>query len=243
MDNKDFLTVQNEVIEKVFELENIKRREYLAQFKYISLFHDYIIEQATLQYENRIMLEAIKSKADNVEFNVVEKKKELEDKINGFEANNNLGKQVLEVYDKYSLEDINSLDELYKEFISKYHPAINVKSSNEQVQLYQALTSVYLIGEVNEFKSMYETAIVNLKELVIEDDEDKIIETYKLTLENIKPLINKRKESLPFIYEDLVNDESKITSEISKFRESIYQLKEMNKKLRMDYEVNFNESF
>ena len=29
MDNKDFLTVQNEVIEKVFELENIKRREYL----------------------------------------------------------------------------------------------------------------------------------------------------------------------------------------------------------------------
>ena len=113
MDNKDFLTVQNEVIEKVFELENIKRREYLAQFKYISLFHDYIIEQATLQYENRIMLEAIKSKADNVEFNVVEKKKELEDKIKGFEANNNLGKQVLEVYDKYSLEDINSLDELY----------------------------------------------------------------------------------------------------------------------------------
>ena len=47
MNNKEFLDVQNAVIEKVFELENIKRREYFAQYKYMSIFSEYILEQAT----------------------------------------------------------------------------------------------------------------------------------------------------------------------------------------------------
>ena len=70
---------------------------------------------------------------------------------------------------------------------------------------------------------------------------EKILETYNLSLNNITPLIEKRKESLPFKYEEIVDNEYNITNEISKFRQNIYTLKEMNKNIKLDYELNFNE--
>lgn len=238
---KFFLETKEKLVEKVYELENLKRREYYAQYKYFILFHDYIVDQTKLQYENKNMLDSIKAKRENVEFNLQEKEIELENKLIAFENNCKIAKQVLGIYDKYTKEDIEKLDENYKEFVSKYHPAINVKSSQEQVQLYQALTSIYLIGEVKEFESMYETAKDRLSELVIEEDMEKILETYNLSLNNITPLIEKRKESLPFKYEEIVDNEYNITNEISKFRQNIYTLKEMNKNIKLDYELNFNE--
>ena len=241
--SNNFLNIKENLIDKVYELENLKKREYYAQYKYYILFHDYIKEQAKLKFENQIILEAIKSKADNIELNVEEKKSELENKLLGFENNCKIAKQVLDIYDKYTKEDLEQLDNKYYGFVSKYHPAINVKSSEEQVQLYQALTSIYLVGEVKEFESMYETAKERLSELVIEDDEEKIIETYNLSLNNLAPLIEKRKNSLPFKYEEIINNEYNITNEIAKFRQNIYSLKEMNKNLKLDYENNFNKKF
>lgn len=238
---KIFLETKEKLVEKVYELENLKRREYYAQYKYFILFHDYIVDQTKLQYENKNMLDSIKAKRENVEFNLQEKEIELENKLIGFENNCKIAKQVLGIYDKYTKEDIEKLDENYKEFVSKYHPAINVKSSQEQVQLYQALTSIYLVGEVKEFESMYITAKDRLSELVIEEDMEKILETYNLSLNNITPLIEKRKGSLPFKYEEIVDNEYNITNEISKFRQNIYTLKEMNKNIKLDYELNFNE--
>ena len=236
-----FLETKEKLVEKVYELENLKRREYYAQYKYFILFHDYIVDQTKLQYENKNMLDSIKAKRENVEFNLQEKEIELENKLIAFENNYKIAKQVLGIYDKYTKEDIEKLDENYKEFVSKYHPAINVKSSQEQVQLYQALTSIYLVGEVKEFESMYITAKERLGELVVENDMEKILETYNLSLNNITPLIEKRKESLPFKYEEIVDNEYNITNEISKFRQNIYTLKEMNKNIKLDYELNFNE--
>ena len=243
MNNKEFLDVQNAVIEKVFELENIKRREYFAQYKYMTIFSEYILEQAKLKYENIYMLEGIKAKTENQEYDVASKKEELEAKIAGFKRHNDMAKQVLDIYDKYSVEKLEELEIFYKEFVTKYHPAINVKSSKEQVQVYQMLTSVYLVGEVDQFITMYNEVKDNLEELVIEDDLEHILEVYKQTIENLTNLIEKRKESLPFKYEDIVYNESKITSELSRFREAIYELRNINKNLRLDWQINFNNEF
>lgn len=243
MNNKEFLDVQNTVIEKVFELENIKRREYFAQYKYMTIFSEYILEQAKLKYENIYMLEGIKAKSENQEYDVASKKEELEAKMVGFKRHQDMAKQVLDIYDKYSVEKLEELENIYKEFVTKYHPAINVKSSKEQVQVYQMLTSVYLVGEVEQFVSMYNELKDNLEELVIEDDLEQIINVYNQTIENLTNLIEKRKESLPFKYEDIINDESKITSELSRFREAIYELRNINKNLRLDWQLNYNNEF
>ena len=243
MNNKEFLEVQNQVIDKVFELENIKRREYFAQYKYITIFSEYILEQATLKYENIYMLEGIKAKAENQGYDLVSKKEELEAKLAGFKRHHEMAKQVLDIYDKYSEEKLEELENTYKEFVTKYHPAINVKSSKEQVQVYQMLTSVYLVGEVEQFITMYNEVKDNLEELVIEDDLEQIIDVYNQTIENLTELIKKRKETLPFKYEEIVDDESKITSEISRFREALYELRNINKNIRLDWQVNYNEEF
>ena len=243
MNTNDFINVQNEVINLVFELENIKRREYLAQYKYINIFNNYIIEQAKLKYENIYMLDGIKAKAENQEYNVDEKKAELETKINEFNHNLSVANQVIDIYDKYTDEKIVELDNLYKEFTSKYHPAVNVKASKEQVHIYQMLTSVYLVGEVNDFNEMYNEAKDVLTELEIEDDMDEILNVYTQTIENLKVIIEKRKQSLPLRYEEIVYDETKITSELSRFREAIYELRNINKNLRLDWQINFNNEF
>ncbi len=243
MNKNELFEVQKDVIEKVFELENIKRREYLAQYKYIVIFNEYIVEQAKLKYENIYMLEGIKAKSNNIEFDVNSKKEELENKLVSFKRNYEMAKQVLDVYDKYNDEKISLLDEVYKDFVSKYHPAINVKSSQQQVQVYQMLTSVYLVGEVDEFIKMYDEAKGVLEELVIEEDETEILDVYSKTIANLENIIAKRKESLPLRYEEIVYDESKITSELSRFREAIYELRNINKNLRLDWQLNYNNEF
>ncbi len=243
MNKNELFEVQKDVIEKVFELENIKRREYLAQYKYIVIFNEYIVEQAKLKYENIYMLEGIKAKSNNIEFDVNSKKEELEAKMVGFKRHQDMAKQVLDIYDKYSVEKLEELESIYKEFVSKYHPAINVKSSKEQVQVYQMLTSVYLVGEVDEFIKMYDEAKGVLEELVIEEDETEILDVYSKTIANLENIIAKRKESLPLRYEEIVYDESKITSELSRFREAIYELRNINKNLRLDWQLNYNNEF
>lgn len=243
MNKNQFFEVQKEVINKVFEFEDLKRREYLAQYKYITIFNEYIIEQAKLKYENIYMLEGIKAKSEKQEFDVNAKKEELENKLAVYIRNYEIAKQVLNVYDSYTEENIQLLNETYKDFVSKYHPAINVKASEEQVQIYQMLTSVYLVGKVDAFINMYQEAKNVLNEIEIEDDFDEILNAYNQTISNLTPLLEKRKQSLPLMYEEIINDEFKITNEISRFREAIYELRNINKNLRLDWQLNYNSEF
>ena len=66
---------------------------------------------------------------------------------------------------------------------------------------------------------------------------------YNEISENLDILIGKRKQSLPLKYEDIVYDESRITTELSRFREAIYELKNINKNLRLDWQLNYNFEF
>lgn len=191
------------------------------------------------------MIAAVKKLYDGVDKNLIineinDAKSKIKDNIVG------LDKYVLDArkYLSYSDEDIKKMDSDYVLFCQKYHPVVNVDSTDVEKGMYALLARFYTACDVDSFNKLYLEFLPNFKEMDLDVIKyDDYVDYYQQLLSNMKESIKLMKESFPLNCEEKFLSYESITSLIGEKREEVYKLMEMNKAIKKDFLLSFDIEF
>ncbi|MDE6583862.1 MAG: hypothetical protein K2K15_00515, partial [Anaeroplasmataceae bacterium] len=104
--------------------------------------------------------------------------------------------------------------------------------------------SMYRIGNIQGFKSVLEENKSILKDDVVKEEElDKVASLYRESLQQLKGVLEKQKNSFPLNKEFLFTDPMNLAKESVRLREENAGDREINKTLQKDFKENFSFSF
>ena len=249
MNNDQFYIIKEKLTDIVLEYELLQRKSDFLKNSYLVHFGDLLLEELRITSENKCMLQAIKNKIDIKDVNdaevLIEKSKidyekekgKLENKISFAVDLDNKCK-------KYTPDYLNTLDTKYLNYCKEYHPAIKGHSTENERKLYSILSTVYRICDLVAFEELLEDGKKYLTSCEIEESEyDLIASYYNESINNLSELISNMKNSFPINSEEMFSNDALIVREYGRLRQRNYTLKEMNKELHKDFELNYSFDF
>lgn len=249
MNREEFLSLRQNLLDIVIEYEVLQRKAYFIENSYILEFYVDLEQQRYVQHENDYMIKAIalhtEGKSDfEVQAFLDTCKVEFQGIMNSFQRRYTLAKELEQRCKNYDSEDIVNLDRDFIAYCSKYHPLVKAHSSEQEHNLYNLLISMYRIGNIQGFKSVLEENKSILKDDVIKEEEiDKIAVLYQESLQQLKAVLEKQKNSFPLNKEYLFKDSMNLAKESVRLREENAGDREINKTLQKDFKENFSFQF
>lgn len=249
MQKDEFLKLKQELINKVIEFEGLERKISLLSQSYSIEFHQELEQQRYLQYENDYLIKAIAMHADGKTEEEVKEflnqcKKEFSSHMQGFYQQYRLALDMERICSKYTQLDFESVDQEFIQYCSQYHPLIKAYSTEDERKVYQALITIYRLGNLEGFRNLLkESEHVFSSTEVSADEYESIAKIYKESLEQMDGVIQKLTSPFPLNKEQMFYDDALITREHIYLREKNYQNKEMNQSLQRDFELSFSFPF
>lgn len=249
MNREEFLSLRQNLLDVVIEYEVLQRKAYFIENSYILEFYVDLEQQRYVQHENDYMIKAIALHAEGKSDSEVQTflntcKVEFQGIMNSFQRRYTMAKELEQRCKNYDSEDIINLDRDFITYCSKYHPLVKAHSSEAEHDLYDLLISMYRIGNIQGFKSVLEENISILKEDVIKEEEmDKLASLYQESLQQLKGVLEKQKNSFPLSKEYLFTDSMNLAKESVRLREENAGDREINKTLQKDFKENFSFPF
>lgn len=246
---EDFLSLKNKLVNIAVEFERLQRKSNFLKQTYLLELSDEIKREFNYRSENDIMLIAIKGKKDGLTLKdinraIAQGKSDLAVKNKNFEMQLASAVALSERCQKYSKEDMEQLDYDFASFCSEFHPVIMAKSSDYERNIYAALAEFYRNGRVEDFYNLLNENKANLViSIPNEDSYDGLSYFYNESIENLNNLVEKMKNSFPLNIEEEFASYDSITALIGNKREEVYDLREMNKALKLDYYNVFGKEF
>ncbi|MDE7263571.1 MAG: hypothetical protein K2N64_02795 [Anaeroplasmataceae bacterium] len=249
MQMEEFLKIKEELIAKVIEFEGLERKISLLNQSYFIEFHEELEQQRYLQYENDYLIKAIAMHSDGKSEEEIKDflnqcKKEFSRHIQEFRQQYRLALDMERVCSKYSQLDFESVDKAFVDYCSEHHPLVQAYSTEDERKVYQALITVYRLGNIEGFKNLLkESEHVFSSTEVLESEYEDISRIYKESLDQMKKVIQELTSSFPLNKESMFYDEALFTREHIALREKNYQSREMNQALQKDFQLHFSFPF
>lgn len=249
MNLEEFNLKKESLVEHIIFFEQLQRKINLLNTTYKLEFHKEIEEQMKLNFENDALLQGISMKAsgksndeiqsvlDQIKNAYFEQQRKLYQQYNSAKA---LEKQC----SKYTPKDMETLDETFKTYCTKYHPLVHLKATEAERGFYPLLITVYRMGNLEGFKNLLKENESLLTEFVILSEEyDAYAKEYLSTIQNLREMVSKLQQEFPLNKEEMFYKEESLIREQMELREKIYQTKDMNKALHKDFILNFEFDF
>lgn len=249
MTREEFLSLKEELTNVVVEYEVLKRKSSFLNNSYILQFKEELEKQRYLLYENEYLSKAIakqgeKENLEDIKKYLEEAKKEFEVQIQTFHQQVHQAEEMEKRCSHYHAKDIENLDREFIEYCKLYHPALKAHSTENELNLYNVLVTVYRLGNIAGFKAlMSENRDVFTSQMVTEEEYDRIAKYYLQSLQNLSGLLNNLKNSFPLNKEQIFIDDEAYTKEYMYLREKNYAAREMNASLHKDFLLNFSFDF
>ncbi len=246
MNKTEFLEMQNEMADYVYNYEYFIKCGVIFEAYYNSQFYKYMEEMHYYDIENGLLLtihemslkgsseEEINAFIDKVKTKFNNEKPLLENKH----------KKCLEVKtrtDSLSKEQLEEIEKIYLDFVKKNHPIVKLKTTNEEKEIFPVIRMLYYENNINGLKQILEDHKDLFKDVEIPEEEYNRVNGYYY---NTRIQINKdrdeKSKKYPYDKSHATEDEISIAREEGDLRTKISKLKEMNQNLRKDCKANFN---
>lgn len=249
MTKEQFLELKEQLKNTIIEYEQLQRTSNFIKQAYLIQFSQELEEETYLNEENKVMMAAIKMKADQqtnqqIEEYLSQAKKEMKVKNDQFHTNLALAKDMEKRCSHYNPIDMQKLDQEYAEYCSVYHPIMKAHSTDMEKSIYNTLSMLYRMGNLQGFRGfLQENKDLLTSAPILEEDYDSLAVFYRMSIDNLSALIEKNKNSFPLTHTKYVSTYDDITAHIGQLREKLYQLKEMNQALHQDFKVQFSMDY
>lgn len=240
MNKKEFDEILYDYSKKINIFERINKEAYLLDMKYIFTFKEYSIDDFLYTQENKSLFEIIQKINDKENMEAVDKfiqEKKLEmDKLKKFINNKNIAANQINIHQGELTEEVKKeIEDLFFDFCQKYHPAVKMKVSKQEANLYYNLRQAYfednfamLDSLYNEYKKAFDVISFNESQYI------EVAQYYYETSRGTDNQIYKMKHEYPLVKENVFEDELSIAREKSELRVHLNKLKEANKNLHKD---------
>ena len=246
MNKTEFLEMQSEMADYVYNYEYFIKCGVIFEAYYNSRFYDYIIEMHHYDVENGLLLtlqemkfkgsseEELNAFIEKVKTKYTNEKPLLENKH----------KKCLEVRartESLSQEQIDEIEKIYLNFMKKNHPIVKLKVSDEEKAIFPVLRMLYYENNMEGLKQIIEDHKDIFKDVEIPEEEYNRVSGY---FYNTRFQLNKdrdeKSKKYPYDKAHATEDEISIAREEGEIRTKISKLKEINQQLRKDFKNNFN---
>lgn len=247
MNAQEFKELQTEFADFLYNYEFFNKSGYLADLRFVSLFHDLLFDNHRLEIENGVMQESLKMLADGKDLKVIDKyiesvKNDYNDKIKKIIEKYEYSKKVIAAYDQTTEEERNSFEEFMKEFILEYYPPVKVIAPKELKPTVELLRKLYVEGNIKGFKEVFD---LNRTSFIFPDiDESHYADVATYYYEYKKQVnldMKKRTPQYPFNKVNVLKDEVMISSEEGQIKLMNANLKKINIVLHKDFIAAFDK--
>ena len=248
MTKEEFLIVKEELINVIINFELLKRKSNFLKQTYLLELSDEIRSEMKYSFENEVMLDSIKKvnekiNLDQIKKDIVLAKEELTKKLENFEINLKSAQELSHRCEVYTLEDMQEFDLRFADFCKLYHPVLKGKVSEVEKTMFNLLSKLYQDGNIEAFDKLYKECESKFSALDINSNFDGYAYFYRESIKNLNNLIIKMQNSFPLNIEDKFLNYDSITALIGEKRETVYDLRELNKAIRKDFKLNFDVEF
>ncbi len=247
MNKTEFLEMQKEMADYVYNYEYfikcgvIYESFYNSQFaKYIDEMHYYDIENGLLLTINEMKL---KGSSEEELDAFIEKVKTKFNNEKSFIENKH--KKCIEVKtrtESLSKEQLDEIENIYLDFVRKNHPIVKLVTTNEEKEIFPVIRMLYYENNYDGLKRILEDHKDLFKDVEIPESEYNKVNGY---FYNTRIQINKdrdqKSKKYPYDKSQVTVDEISIAREEGDLRTKISKLKEINQNLRKDTKNNFNK--
>ena len=245
----NFNEIKQKLIELVIQFETTERKINVLNNTYFLQFFSELEQQRYLQYENDYLVKAIAMKADGKTEEEVRSfldqcKKEFSSHMQSFYRQHKLALEMENQSKTYTKEDLEKVDQDFKQYCSIYHPLVKAHSNEIERNMYASLITLYRAGNVVGFKNlMKEIQPMFTSPAVEENEKESLVKLYKESILHLKELLAKSKDAFPINKENIFFNDQLLTREEIYLREKNYKAREMNKALQEDFKLQFAFNF
>ncbi len=240
MNKDEFLELQTEFAQDVYNFEFFLKRELYADFNYNNVFFDELMTNRRLDLENRMLFDAIRlhnESAQNVDEYIQKAQKEYSSERDvSFRKHANV-KALLEKNKGIKQEELKEFEEYFREFVLENNPIVRLNQNKETQSVYEMLTRLYRENSFDNFKALYNSNS-NVFLIDKEVDPSRYVEfsrVYYNTRKKFNSVINQAPTRYPFNKEATLKDAESIEKERKDLKEKEKSLLEANESLHKDF--------
>ena len=246
MNKEEFLELQREFAQDVYNFEFFLKRELFADFTYNNVFFDELMTNRKIDLENRMLFDAIKLHSESnvdVEKFIEKAQHDYASELDvSFKKHANV-KALLEKQKDIKEEDVKSFEEYFREFVFENNPIVNLNQKKETQSVYEMLTRLYRENNIENFKALYNS---NSEVFLIDKDVDpsryvEFSRVYYNTRKKFNSVINQAPGRYPFNKEATLKDVESIEAERKALKEKEKSLLEANESLHKDFFKTFGK--
>ncbi|MBQ9449275.1 MAG: hypothetical protein IJU60_05320 [Acholeplasmatales bacterium] len=240
MNKEEFLELQREFAQDVYNFEFFLKRELYADFSYNNVFFDELMTNRKLDLENKMLFDAIKmhneSNLDVSKFIDKTRQDYANECDVSFRKHANV-KALLEKNKELKEEDLKAFEEYFHEFVLENNPIVRLNQNKETQSVYEMLTRLYRENNIENFKALYNT---NSEVFLIDKEVDpsryvEFSRVYYNTRKKFNSVINQAPTRYPFNKEATLKDANSIEKERKLLKEKEKSLLEANESLHKDF--------
>lgn len=240
MNKEEFLELQREFAQDVYNFEFFLKRELYADFSYNNVFFDELMTNRKLDLENKMLFDAIKmhneSNLDVSKFIDKTRQDYANECDVSFRKHANV-KALLEKNKELKEEDLKAFEEYFHEFVLENNPIVRLNQNKETQSVYEMLTRLYRENNIENFKALYNT---NSEVFLIDKEVDpsryvEFSRVYYNTRKKFNSVINQAPTRYPFNKEATLKDANSIEKEKKLLKEKEKSLLEANESLHKDF--------
>ena len=230
------LELRKELADLIIQYDSKLRENLRIESYYNAELGDLISELSVLEGQIIICTEALKMDEKDLELdeiveNVNKIKNAIKDNLDIYDRKRTDFNAVIENLNKYSDDELKELEEVYKGFVRKHHPALILYIPEPHDKACRYLRSTYLLNDWNGFKSFpYPETLLSVEDIVYTENqtEETYINKYKEFIDGYKNELAKlaKFDDKMASLKKVIEDDMLIARNETDIRSRIYQAKD-----------------
>ncbi len=253
MNRTEFIEMQNEFADYLYEYEKVIKEGYLLDLKYNKEFSALLVELHNLEIETGVMKDCLEKlqageAIENLNAFIAKVKESFQKKLVEIEKKNKRAVEVTNRTEALTDEEKKDFEEYFHEFVKEYYPPVKLLLPPDLKPTFDMLKHAYYDNNISFFKEVFELNRISFMcPEIPENDYPKVSAYYydfkkKVSIDRVE-----RTKKYPYIKKDVFTDEMSIKAEEGELLMRISKIKSLNKVLKSDfvnafgYELNLSK--
>lgn len=249
MNRLEFNEMVKEFGEDVYSFEKFLKKGFILEASYITVYNGLLKDINYITFENNLLkdgMEKLKNNQSLEDINkyLLENKKKVNDTIAQLVTRDIYYKKVYDSAYQFLSKENEELEEIYKDYCLKHHPAVRAFISKQEEELSNYLKKEYFEDNLENLKTLLEkNQGVFINDEIEESKFNDVSGHYFKLRKNMNVERQTRLQKYPYIKENVFKDDLSIASEEADLRIQLKKLKDLNEALHKDYVANFGNDF